>query len=116
MSFNRLGMKEMLCVGNNAVLFSKKGINEIMVTLKKLKITVLCEITWTRKKNHVFFHIHNVDFREGQNREVAIKQDIVGDRKTREGMCTSDEIYIYHGDVKRDVKRQLFHFITSQNN
>lgn len=37
---------------------------------------MLSEISWTqKKKSHVFFHIHNVDFRK--------RQYLAGDRKMR---------------------------------
>lgn len=45
---------------------------------------MLSEISRTQKKNHVFFHIHNVDLRTRQeNKKVVIKQYPVGDRKMK---------------------------------
>lgn len=52
---------------------------------------MLSDISWTQKKNHVYFHIHNVDFRK--------RQYSVGDRKMRETVLNIYKVHYIH--VKR---------------
>ena len=55
---------------------------------------MLSEISLTQKKNHIFFHIHNIDFRKRQgNKKVAIKQYPVGDRKMRETVLNMYKVH-----------------------